>query len=43
MVLLAGHIWLALQHPEARTALRTGEVDRGYAEREHAGWVRELD
>ncbi|MDQ1696739.1 MAG: formate dehydrogenase subunit gamma [Frankiaceae bacterium] len=40
--LLLGHIWLALRHPEARTALRTGRVDRTYAEREHAGWAREV-
>ena len=39
MVLLAGHLWLALRHPEARTALRTGAVDRTYAEREHPAWA----
>jgi formate dehydrogenase subunit gamma len=42
LVLLAGHIWMALRHPEARDALRTGEVDRSYAEREHAGWAAEV-
>jgi formate dehydrogenase subunit gamma len=42
LVLLTGHIWMALRHPEARAALRTGQVDRGYAEREHAGWAGEL-
>jgi formate dehydrogenase subunit gamma len=26
--LLAGHLWLALRHPEAREALRTGSMDR---------------
>src|SRR3954453_5260608 len=36
-LLLAGHIWLAMRHPQARAALRTGVVDRSYAEREHAG------
>jgi formate dehydrogenase subunit gamma len=41
LALLAGHVWLALRHPEAREALRTGHVDRNYAEREHAGWVAE--
>lgn len=41
LVLLAGHLWLAFRHPEARAALRTGRVDRAYAEREHAGWARE--
>src|SRR3954453_7949694 len=33
-LLLGGHIWLALRHPQARVALRTGMVDRTYAERE---------
>lgn len=42
LALLAGHIWLALRHPEARTALRTGRVDRDYAEREHAGWAADV-
>jgi formate dehydrogenase subunit gamma len=42
LALLAGHIWLALRHPEARTALRTGWVDRSYAEREHPGWAAEV-
>jgi formate dehydrogenase subunit gamma len=41
LALLAGHLWLAFRHPEARVALRTGNVDRAYAEREHAGWVAE--
>jgi formate dehydrogenase subunit gamma len=39
LVLLAGHLWLALRHPEARAALRTGVVRRDYAEREHPAWV----
>ena len=42
LALLAGHTWLALRHPEARTALRTGFVDRRYAEREHPAWAAEL-
>lgn len=41
LVLLAGHLWLAVRHPEARAALRTGLVDRDYAEREHPAWVSE--
>jgi formate dehydrogenase subunit gamma len=41
LLLLAGHLWLAMRHPEARAALRTGLVDRGYAEREYAGWAAE--
>jgi formate dehydrogenase subunit gamma len=39
LALLAGHVWMALRHPEARAALRTGYVDRHYAEREYAGWL----
>lgn len=39
LVLLAGHFWLALRHPEARRALRTGRMDRRYAEAEYAGWA----
>ena len=42
LVLVAGHIWLAMRHPQARAALRTGVVDRSYAEREHAGWAAEV-
>lgn len=41
LMLLAGHVWLAYRHPEARVALRTGMVDRRYAEREHPAWARE--
>ena len=41
-LLLTGHLWLALRHPEARAALRTGEVDRVYAEREHGGWAKQM-
>ena len=42
MVLLAGHLWLALRHPQARAALRTGSVDRTYAEVEHPAWAAEV-
>jgi len=41
LLLLGGHFWLALRHPEARTALRTGQMDLGYAEIEYAGWAAE--
>ena len=41
LLLLAGHVWIALRHPEARAALRTGAVDRRYAEREHPAWAAE--
>lgn len=39
LVLLAGHVWLALRHPEARRALRTGRMDRRYAEAEYSAWA----
>lgn len=42
VVLLAGHIWMAYRHPEARVAMRTGWVPTSYGERQHPGWVREL-
>ena len=41
LILLTGHVWLALRHPEARTALRTGQMDRRYADVEYTGWARE--
>jgi formate dehydrogenase subunit gamma len=41
LALLAGHVWLALRHPEAREALRTGSVDARYAAREHPAWAAE--
>jgi len=42
LFLLAGHLWLAYRHPEARAALRTGLVDREYAEREHPAWAGQV-
>src|SRR4051794_10557492 len=42
LVLFARPIWLPVRHPEARTALRTGRMDRRYAEVEYAGWAREV-
>jgi formate dehydrogenase subunit gamma len=41
-LLLGGHIWLAMRHPQARVALRTGVVDRSYAEAEHPAWAAEV-
>lgn len=41
LALLAGHLWLALRHPEARAALRHGNVDRAYAKKQHAAWAAE--
>ncbi|WP_266379095.1 cytochrome b/b6 domain-containing protein [Streptomyces canus] len=37
-IVLAGHIGMALGDPEARRGLRTGEVSRDWAEREHPLW-----
>jgi formate dehydrogenase subunit gamma len=42
LALLAGHIWIALRHPEARSALRTGRMERSYAELEYAAWATDL-
>jgi formate dehydrogenase subunit gamma len=39
LALLAGHIWMAMRRPEARTALRTGFVSRSYAEQHHPAWA----
>ena len=41
LALLVGHAWQAWRHPEARAALRSGVVDRGYALREHPTWASE--
>jgi formate dehydrogenase subunit gamma len=37
-IVLAGHIGMAWGDPEARRGLRTGEVGREWAEREHSLW-----
>ncbi|MET9085426.1 cytochrome b/b6 domain-containing protein [Streptomyces sp. NPDC004237] len=37
-VVLAGHIWMAVSDPESRRGLRTGEVSREWAKREHPLW-----
>jgi len=42
IVLLVGHLYLALIHPSTRHALRgmtTGEVDEAWAQTHHAKWV----
>jgi formate dehydrogenase subunit gamma len=42
LVLLVGHLYLALIHPTTRHALRgmtVGEVDAAWAERHHPKWV----
>ena len=43
IVLVAGHIYLAVLHPATRHALRgmtVGDVDREWAEQHHEKWVR---
>ncbi|MEV6329122.1 cytochrome b/b6 domain-containing protein [Streptomyces sp. NPDC051909] len=37
----AGHVWMAARDPQARLGMRTGLVDRDWAEREHPHWGRE--
>ncbi|MFJ9539417.1 cytochrome b/b6 domain-containing protein [Streptomyces sp. NPDC101225] len=37
-IVLAGHIGMAIGDPQARSGLRTGRVDREWAEREHPLW-----
>jgi len=46
LVLLVGHLYLAVIHPSTRHALRgmtTGSVDRHWALRHHEKWVRRSD
>lgn len=39
VVVVAGHLWMAWMDPEARRGLRTGFVDRRWAENEHSTWA----
>ncbi|OEJ38263.1 formate dehydrogenase [Streptomyces agglomeratus] len=41
-LVIAGHIGMALTRPESRRGMRTGTVDRAWAEGEHPLWAREL-
>ena len=43
VVVLAGHVWMALRDPEARRGMRTGLVDRHWAVREHPEWDPQED
>jgi len=46
LIVLAGHVFLAVAFPPTRPALRgmlTGWVDRTWARRHYPGWVTELD
>ncbi|MFD3487134.1 cytochrome b/b6 domain-containing protein [Streptomyces sp. NPDC058665] len=40
-LVLVGHIGMAFADPEARRGMRTGSVERPWAEREHALWKEE--
>ncbi len=40
-LLVIGHIYMAVQDPEARRGLRTGWVSRLWARREHSLWEKE--
>ena len=39
VALLAGHARLAMRHPQARAAMRTGDMDAEYARREYSAWA----
>ena len=39
----AGHVYMALNDPEAMRGLRTGEVSRTWARREHALWAADAE
>ena len=46
VLLVCGHLYLAVLHPATRAALSgmtTGRVDRAWARRHHARWVRERE
>jgi formate dehydrogenase subunit gamma len=46
VIVLAGHVFLALIYPSTRPALRgmlTGWVDRKWAQHHHSGWLEERD
>lgn len=41
-IVIVGHIGMALMRPESRRGMRTGTVDRAWAELEHPLWAEEL-
>jgi formate dehydrogenase gamma subunit len=41
VVVVGGHLYLAMGDAEARVGMRTGEVSKDWAKREHAEWVSE--
>lgn len=38
-VVVAGHIYMAINDAEARSGMRTGEVSAEWAQREHSQWI----
>jgi formate dehydrogenase subunit gamma len=38
-LLVLGHVWFAVNDPEARAGMRTGRVSERWAEREHPAWA----
>jgi len=38
-LLVLGHLWYAIADPQAREGMRTGRVDRRWAEKEHSAWA----
>jgi formate dehydrogenase subunit gamma len=42
VIVLAGHVFEAYAHPQARAAMRSGLVDARYARQQHPAWVAEL-
>jgi formate dehydrogenase subunit gamma len=42
-LLILGHIYLAINDPEARRGMRTGHVSIRWAREEHAAWAEELE
>jgi len=41
-LLVLGHLWFAIADPQAREGMRTGRVDRRWADKEHPAWVARL-
>jgi len=43
LAVVLGHTWYAVRDPEALHSMRTGQVPRWWAARNHPGWLAELD
>lgn len=41
VIMVVGHTWMAMADAEARRGMRTGNVTRAWAEREHSAWASE--